>query len=555
MKKIYFLVVGFLLIGSVASAQYTRYIIQFTGKNNSPYSLQRPTEFLSAKALQRRTRQNISLDSTDLPINPAYLDSIRNAGAVTLLTASKWLNQVAIQTTDSAALAHIMALPFVRASASGPIAVRRNLTPGNARNKFTEDMQDITVTYNRSGDTVDYFNYGNSDAQVRIHHGEFLHNNGFRGEGMTIAILDAGFRAYLTNPAFDSARNQGQILGTWDFVKNEASVNEDDTHGMYCFSIIAANLPGVMVGTCPKAKFYLFRTEDAATEYPIEEQNWVAGAERADSLGVDLITSSLGYSEFDDPVFNHTYADMNGNTTIITRGADFAAKKGMIVTNSAGNSGQDPWHYLIAPSDGDSVLAVGAVNTLKNVAPFSSYGPSSDGRIKPNVASVGWGTIVTNTVGTPVGGNGTSFSNPNLAGLITCLWQAFPEFSNMEILDAVQKSADHFSNPDDRVGYGIPDFQMAYNVLLQKRGAHGNIWAYPVPFTDQFTVSLVPTNSGKSSLSLVDASGRTLLSKSFDAQAQQFQAIPFHVKSSLPHGTYYLVWREGKTRHVLPILK
>jgi len=179
MKKIYFLVVGFLLIGSVASAQYTRYIIQFTGKNNSPYSLQRPTEFLSAKALQRRTRQNISLDSTDLPINPAYLDSIRNAGAVTLLTASKWLNQVAVQTTDSAALAHIMTLPFVRASASGPIAVRRNLTPGNARNKFTEDMQDITVTYNRSGDTVDYFNYGNSDAQVRIHHGEFLHNNGF----------------------------------------------------------------------------------------------------------------------------------------------------------------------------------------------------------------------------------------------------------------------------------------------------------------------------------------------------------------------------------------
>lgn len=555
MKKIILPILGSFILCLGASAQYSRYIIRFTDKNNSPYSLNQPGKFLSAKALERRSRQNIFLDSTDLPINPGYLDSLRAAGSVTLLAASKWLNQVAIQTTDSAALAKILAFPFVKASSSGPIALRKSNADAASKIKFNDTIEDINKTNNRNGDTADYYNYGLNDAQVRIHHGEFLHNQGFRGQGMTIAILDAGFFAYETNPAFDSLRANGQVLGTWDFVNNEASVNEDDKHGMYCFSIIAANMPGTMVGTCPKAKFYLFRTEDVFTEYPIEEQNWVAGAERADSLGVDLITSSLGYSEFDDPYFNHSYTDLDGNTTIISRGADLAAKKGIIVTNSAGNSGTDSWHYIIAPADGDSVLAIGAVNSSKQVAPFSSYGPSSDGRVKPNVASVGWGTIITNSSGVPVSGSGTSFSNPNLAGLITCLWQAFPDFTNMEILDAVQKSSDHYNNPDDRVGYGIPDFEQAYQLLLKRRGNHQHVWAFPVPFKDLLNVGIMPKTSGKATLQLVDASGRTIQTRSLEVISGQYQLVHFNVKATLPSGVYFLVFIEGKSRYSMPITK
>jgi len=554
MKKILLLLLGSCLLGLFSRAQYSRYIIRFTDKNNSPFSLSQPGAYLSAKSLDRRSRQNISVDSTDLPINPAYLDSIKNAGAVTILNKSKWLNQVAILTTDSAALAKILGFPFVRPS-SGPIAIRKQNPDAAARNKFTEKIEEITTTTTRSGDTVDYYNYGTNDAQVRIHHGEFLHNQGFHGEGMTIAILDAGFFHYQTNPVFDSVRNNNQILGTWDFVKNEASVNEDDAHGMYCFSIIAANTPGTMIGTCPKAKFYLFRTEEAATEYPIEEQNWVAAAEMADSLGVDLITSSLGYSEFDDPFFNHTYADMNGNTTIIANGADLAARKGMIVTNSAGNSGQDAWHYIISPADADSILAVGAVNSSKLVAPFSSYGPSSDGRIKPNVASVGWGTIISNTAGVPVSGSGTSFSNPNLAGLVTCLWQAFPEFSNMDIIDAIQRSSDHYSNPDDRVGYGIPDFQLAFQTLQAKRKTKQAIWAFPVPFKDRLTVNILPSTTGIASLQLVNAIGQLIQSRSLPVVNGQYQVVQLTVKPGLSRGVYFLVFREGKSKHTISVIK
>ncbi len=247
-----------------------------------------------------------------------------------------------------------------------------------------------------------YFNYGTNYAQISIHEGQFLHNKGFRGEGMTIAILDAGFYQYNTNPAFDSIRLNNQVLGTWDFVENKESVTEEHDHGMFCFSTIAANTPGKIVGTAPKAHYYLFRTEDAATEYQVEEQNWVAGAERADSLGVDLISSSLGYYAFDDASTSYTYADMNGKTAIITKGAEYAVKKGIFITNSAGNSGGDAWHYLIAPADGEHVMAVGAVDVNGNVAGFSSYGPSADNRIKPDVASVGSATVMAGYDGNPV---------------------------------------------------------------------------------------------------------------------------------------------------------
>jgi hypothetical protein len=313
-------------------------------------------------------------------------------------------------------------------------------------------------------------NYGNNARQINIHEGQYLHNLGFTGKNITMAFLDAGYFGYKTNPVFDSIRLQNRILGEYDFVANETSVNEDHIHGMYCFSTVAANRPGTMVGTAPHANFWLFRTEDVATEYPIEEQFWAVAAEFADSAGADMISSSLGYAEFNDPVFNHTYAQRDGNTSLITKTADLAAKKGMIVMNSAGNSGglANDYKFVACPADGDSVVAVGATDVNGNISGFSSWGPNGAGKLKPNIVSVGQGTIISNTAGNATAGNGTSFSNPNVAGLIACLWQAFPELSNMDIIHEVEKSSHRYNNPDGRYGFGIPNFRKAFYSLLDR---------------------------------------------------------------------------------------
>ena len=467
MKNIIFLFIIISLFSNNSFSQSTRYIVRLKDKGSSPYSLNNPTAYLTNRALLRRTRYNIPIDSSDLPVTPAYIDSIRLSGAVTILNTSKWLNQVAIQTTDAAALTKINAFPFILGYS--PIAALKQPTevPVNKKLYFTcNDTPDDPVLQKTLND---YYSYGQSFGQIHIHNGEFLHNRGFKGEGMQMAILDAGFFHYLSLPTFDSIRNNNQVLGTWDFVAGNTSVDEDHPHGMNCLSTIAANMPGVFVGTGPKISFYLYRTEDAATEYPIEEQNWAAGIEKADSLGADVCSTSLGYFTFDNPVFNHTYADMDGNTTLIAKAADLAAKKGMLIVVAAGNEGTNPWHFIDTPADADSVMAVGAVATSGIVGSFSSYGSSSDGQVKPSVAAVGVNAVVANASnGQPAFGNGTSFACPTIAGLSTCLWQAFPEVNNMAIINALQQAATRATNPDDRVGYGIPDMKKAFVLLINQ---------------------------------------------------------------------------------------
>ena len=315
---------------------------------------------------------------------------------------------------------------------------------------------------------TDYFNYGaNSFNEIHLHKGEFLHNIGLRGQGMQIAILDGGFYNYTSLKAFDSVNANAQILSTWDFVAGHANVAEDNAHGMQCFSTIAANIPGQFIGKAPKANFHLFRTEDVSSEYTIEEFNWACGAERADSSGSDIISSSLGYGYgFNDPVADYPYSDLNGDITMSAKAADLAAKKGLLVFNAAGNSGNDYWRMITTPADGDSVVAVGAVNTAAVVGSFSSYGPSADGRIKPDVASVGVSAMIqvaNNTIGAS---NGTSYSCPNMAGLATCLWQGFPEFNNMRIVRALKEAGSIYTSPNNRIGYGIPDLKKAFASLF-----------------------------------------------------------------------------------------
>lgn len=465
MKQLF---VCLLLLTAAASEgqTFSRYIIKFKNKATTPFGFNNPIQFLSQPAIDRRTRYGIAIDSTDLPVTPRYLDSVRSAGAVTILNVSRWLNQVSIQTSDATALSRINALPFVESAK--PIANRQS-SGRQSNGTQSHPVKDQLPTHQEYRPTADFYNYGASYQQVHIHNGEFLHNIGLRGQGIVIGMLDGGFFQYTNLRAFDSVNRNGQVLGTHDFVARETSVTEDDSHGMQCFSVIAANIPSEFVGTAPKAGFYLFRTEDVSSEFPIEEHNWVCGAERLDSSGGDMISSSLGYSDgMTFAQFNHTYAEMNGNTTIAAIGADLAAQKGILVINSAGNQGSDAFRYIATPADGDSVVAVGAVNANGQVVNFSSYGPSSDGQVKPDVASVGLNTTVQTTFNTVGTNNGTSFAAPNIAGLTACLWQGFREFSNMKIIRALRLAGHKALAPDDRVGYGIPDVKKAVLLLLNE---------------------------------------------------------------------------------------
>ncbi len=561
MRKDFFFLVIINFFSLNTSAQFTRYIVRFKDKTGTPFSISNPSQFLSARAIERRAKQQIPIDETDLPIVPAYIDSINSVPNVTVLDESKWFNQICIATTDSTAILKINSFSFVIKTEPVkrliyPNIAGRNQSPGFVtRNKFNEQIKGVSSPTSPPV-AGNYYSYGNSFDQVHIHNGEYLHNNGFRGQGMLIAIIDAGFYHYKTLPAFDSVNTKKKIIDTYDFVENESSVNEDYYHGMMCFSIIAGNIPGELVGTAPDATFLLYRSEDVASESPVEEQYWIAAAERADSAGADIISTSLGYNLFDNPVFDYSYADMNGHTSMIAKASTLAAKKGMILLAAAGNEGGDSWHYITTPADADSTITVGAVNASGAVANFSSYGPSSDGRIKPTVASVGWETVLSSTSGPLQTGNGTSFATPNLAGLVTCLWQAFPDFTNMQIIEAVKKSSSTYNTPDDRIGYGIPDFKKAFDDLSNQRTIK-NIAAvlgdqfikiFPNPFKDNFTLAIKPTLTSVATFNLYDASGKLFFTRKISLQEGVIQIIHFNQMQPLQNGLYILKFSDGKNK-------
>jgi subtilisin family serine protease len=458
----------------LAQAQFSRYIVQFTDKKGTSYSLLAPQAYLSAKSIARRTSQHIAIDSTDLPVNPAYLDSIRNVPNVIVLNNSKWLNQALIKIIDTnlraGTLARINAFPFVKRSAD--IAARKSARGNNLTNGLAEGpIQQPVLEHHISAPAgIAALEYGSMYNQIHIHDADYLHKLGFTGRGMTIAVLDAGFFGYLTNPVFDSVRLQGRVLGTWDYVDNNASVNEDAVHGANVFSLMASNRPGVLVGSAPHASYWLFKTEDSNSEYPVEEQFWTVAAEFADSAGVDMISTSLGYANFDNSIFNYSYAQRNGKTAMITIAADMAARKGILVVVAGGNSGggSTDLKYVGCPADAENAFTIGSIDINGNIAGTSSWGPNGAGLLKPNVVSVGANAVVANPSGNPVTGSGTSYACPLMAGMVACLWQVFPELTNMQIMDAVQKSAHKYASPDYRFGYGIPNFKKGVALLTKQ---------------------------------------------------------------------------------------
>jgi len=530
------LIIGLFATMAFQCAEASRYFIRFTDKNNSLYSVSNPSAFLSAEAIQRRSNANIPVTIDDIPVNMSYIDSIRATGAV-ILNVSKWLNGISIE-CDSLVYDQIRTFPFVESIRS----IKQ--IPSKAPKDAKKDPANIPPFRNPVMLRVQNLDYGNSFNQINMINGDYLHDLGFTGEGIPIAVLDAGFYNVDQLEAFDSIRLNNRILGTWDFVNDESSVYEDNSHGMQVLSCIAGNLPGQLVGTAPSASFWLLRTEDASTEYLIEEYNWVSGAEYADSAGARIITSSLGYSTFDDSTMDHSYTDMDGNTTPASIGADMAAARGMLVLASAGNLGNSPWHYISAPSDADSVLAVGAVNELGYKAGFSSWGPSYDGDVKPNVAAQGQQTTVASIGGGISSANGTSFACPVLAGAAACLWQAHPGKSNMEVFHAIQQSASYYQNPGDSLGYGIPDFRVAHLLLggleLDLPSGDNLLGVFPNPFSDRLEIRFYAERSRKMEVELLDGLGRLVTARTEVLQKGFVNTVNLDTAGALRKGLYFL---------------
>ncbi len=423
------------------------YWVEFADKNNSEYSISNPEAFLSSKAIERRTNQGIAFDSTDLPVNKSYLDSLKSLG-VQIHCTSKWFNGAVIVTTDSILLDTLQNLSFIK-------SIDYEATISSKTDSISEDIEE---RFMKVADD-------NYELQLDMINLLTLHNDSLKGDGMLIAILDAGFKDADSLESLEHVWNENRVLATKDFVNDSTDIFASHYHGAMVFSIIAGSWENKLIGTAPEASFLLVRTENSNSEYLIEEYNWLAGAEYADSAGADLINSSLGYYSFDDSNQDHTYADMDGNTTPVTKAALMAARKGILVVNSAGNEGNDPWYNIIAPSDADSILCVGAVDRNEEITSFSSRGPSSDDRTKPDVCARGGSTFGQKNIGSVTQGSGTSFSAPIITGMSACLWQAFPQATNQQIRTAIIQSADRYTSPDDEYGYGIPNVALARTIL------------------------------------------------------------------------------------------
>lgn len=450
-KSFTLLLIGFLFAtGLMAQVAANRYIVYFTDKDNTPFSISNPSAYLSEKAIERRLAQEIAIDERDLPVDPAYVEAVQDLGEVEILYRLKWSNAILIETIDPDVIQGVTELSGV-----DRLEVSRVLT------RSIEPTPEPVVPAKDNAD------YGPSLNQIEMLNGLGLHEDGFRGEGIWIAVLDGGFINANSAAVFDSLYAEQRVLSTYNFVDQNTEVYQRSTHGTSVLSTMAGNQVDSLIGTAPDASYILEITENVLLERRIEEAFWEAGAEYADSVGADIITSSLGYTTFDVIDDNYNPSQLDGNTALITRIADVAASRGMLVINSAGNSGNNPWHFISFPADGDSVMAVGAVYGNEIVTGFSSRGPSADGRVKPNVMAQGGFTVITDGGGGIQTGNGTSFAAPVLAGMAACLWQAFPEATAWEVFQSIEESSSLFEMPNDSMGYGIPDFQLARQLLDQ----------------------------------------------------------------------------------------
>ncbi|MFB3387426.1 S8 family serine peptidase [Flavobacterium sp. LAR06] len=479
--------------------------VYFKDKPSSQVFLDKPLDMLTQRSLDRRTNQSIPLADSDVPIEKSYISQINASSGITIMAKSKWLNALHIRGTQANILA-LKSFSFVDKVSFANKAL--NTTAKKVSVHKESQTNDKLKT------TIDYA-YGNSASQIQMLNGQALHKQNYTGTGKIIAVLDAGFPGVNIAQPFQNLQTKNQILGGYDFVNRNANFYTGDDHGTLVLSTMGGYKENALVGTAPDASYYLFITENDASENPVEESLWVEAAERADSLGVDIITTSLGYFEFDNANYSHTYSDMNGSTNFISRGAEIAFSKGIIVVASAGNEGRTAEPHIGAPADAVSVITVGSVDSAKIKSNFSSIGPSFDNRIKPDVMAQGTATVVSNASGTIGTSNGTSFSCPVMAGMIACLWQAFPTKTNKEIRQILLEISDRYANPNNDYGYGIPNFGSTLGVENFLASSDFSMFPNPAKTFVSFSFS---SENYEASVSIYSVLGQKLIEKQITNQ-------------------------------------
>ena len=500
MKKLTLLVA--VLAASFMNAQVQDALVFLTDKEDVAASIANPISILTQDAIDRKTLQSTPIDARDVPVNEDYITQLKNSPGISVYAKSKWMNAVYVRGTQND-IEDLITTDFV--SSVEFMDKSLNFRPGGTiPDKFAIENQQSRIIYN----------YGDAANQTTMIRADYLHEQDFTGDGMVVAVLDSGFPNVLNNPAFSSIVAQDRLLGTYDFALRQENVDGTGSHGARTFSNIGGFILDQFVGTAPEASFYLFRTEYGPTENPVEEAWWVEALERADSLGVDVVNTSLGYRAYDNAAYDHSYEDLDGQTTIGARGANHAFDKGMILVTSAGNGGSSSFPTVGTPGDSPGMLTIGAVDSDGDYVSFSSIGPTVDGRVKPDVMAQGLNAAVVSQNGTVSTGSGTSFSSPIMAGAVASLWQARPEIPNGQIMQVVRESAHLFNNPTDEMGYGIPNFEDALTILLTL-GLEDQLRAeqfalYPNPVKTSVNVSF-PNGVTEADVSLYNIIGEQIL--------------------------------------------
>lgn len=527
-----------MFIGTDSLAQVNRYMVFLKDKNGSPYTITKPIEFLSQRAIDRRTLQGIEILEQDIPVNKNYVQGIRDAGG-NVFFHSRWMNGVLIQ-CDASLINGIVNLPYVdRVDYVAPNA--RLLSNGRKDNKLETKSPEAS---------------SQTQAQLQLIGLDDMQDAGYKGQTIHIGIFDSGFEGVNITGPFQHLFDDGSVdlVASKDFVRNSANVFQYDDHGTQVFSVIAAFQEGSFTGGAYEANYQLYVTEDASSEYRIEEYNWLFAAERADSAGVDVINSSLGYYDFDDATMNYPKSAMDGNTTVVTRAAQLAADRGIIVVCSAGNEGANAWQIITAPADARDVLAIANVNSSGLRAGSSSIGPSADERIKPDVAAMGVNTTVIKPDGSIGTASGTSLSSPLITSLVAGIWQRYPELTNIEIMDAIRKSSSQASTPDNLLGFGIPNFRAVVN-YLESSPQENAFDVYPNPILTD-TVTIVPFDPNQVTncrIEIISSQGQVI----YDADVS-FSWLNRSYTASLAQaaaGIYFMRIWWGENRYTFKLLK
>ena len=513
--------------------------VYLVDKQNVSSAVSNPISILTQKAIDRKNAHGVVIDARDVPVNESYVSQLKNASGITVMAKSKWLNTIHVRGSEIAIknlTSSFLFIDYIDFADKSLNDFKR------VKEKKQSKLENILTS----------FNYGSAANQIQMFKGEQLHLANYTGSGMTVAVLDAGFPNVNAMAGFQRLRNANNIKGTYNFVNRNSNVysNTTSNHGTLVLSTMAGYFENQYVGTAPDASYYLFITEDAPNENPVEESYWVEAAERADSLGVDVINTSLGYTTYDNPTYSYSPSQMNGNTAFITRGANIAFEKGMLLLNSAGNSGNDSWGIVGAPADAAGVLSVGAVTSTGLHASFSSRGNSLQPTRKPDVVAQGQASIVITENNVIASANGTSFSSPILAGGIVCLWQALPSLKNSEIMQLVRESASQYSTPDYYLGYGIPNLQMALNsgIALTDAESKTEVKLYPNPASFKAYIK-IPSTEESVSVLIFDVLGKLVSSTVVTPLNNEVDLL------SLSNGLYLVTLQSNNISQTIKLIK